>query len=183
MVVTLLLNSAILFQAEGWKGGEGEEKEGGVERRGGARKGRPKEGWREGERKGWKKKRGRREGGREEEREGERKEQGGRRDKEVRAEGSRQENRQCSALEEKIYGRLLHQMVGFLFSPFSAHAASTAAAATTASSYQGGRCDSTARDVPFTGRRSCALCTGGEQRAGRLGCHQPPTDDSVITCQ
>lgn len=64
MVVSLLLNSAILFQAEGWKGGEGEEKEGGMKRRGGARKGRPKEGWREGERKGWKK-RGRREGGRE----------------------------------------------------------------------------------------------------------------------
>ena len=111
-----------------------------MERRRRVRKGRPKEGWREGEWKGWKKKRGRREGGREGGRVGRRKKRTGRRrDKEVRAEGSRQ----SSALEETcsvyiyIYGRLLHQMVGFLFSPFSAHAASTAATATTASSYQG----------------------------------------------
>lgn len=68
----------------------------GVERRGGRSKGR------KGERKGWGK-RGRergRDGGRERE---EGRKEGKNRDKEVRTEGSRQKNRQCSALEE-IYG-------------------------------------------------------------------------------
>ena len=76
----------------------------GVERRGGRREGRKREKQgKEGGKEGMGKKReGGREGGRKEERERGRKEEKNR-DKEVRAEGSRQKNRQCSALEE-IYG-------------------------------------------------------------------------------